>query len=240
MAELEAMAVTAMDISMRYHNPALIRLFQLVSPTLPTGSFSYSQGLEWAVEAGWVHDPRSLGAWLGEVMQKSVCMVDIPLLRLMHQACYRGSIAELGGYCDLLLACRESHEMQEEEKQRGRAMAVLLDGLGLLPDDGLKTVLSRSQLAGFAYAAQSWDIDLHVAALGYLWAWLENQVLAGVKIIPLGQTAGQRLLLELGEKIVPAVAYGMTLKEDEIGSSSPALALAGCFHETQYTRLYRS
>jgi urease accessory protein len=119
-------------------------------------------------------------------------------------------------------------------------MAVLLAGVSLLPENEWKKVLSRSQLAGFAYAAQQWDIDVHVAAMGYLWAWLENQVLAGVKIIPLGQTAGQRLLLALGDKILPAVAYGMTLKENEIGSSSPALALAGCLHETQYTRLYRS
>jgi urease accessory protein len=146
----------------------------------------------------------------------------------------------LDTYCDLLLACRESHEFQEEEKQRGRAMAVLLAGVSLLPENEWKKVLSRCQLAGFAYAAQQWDIDIHVAAMGYLWAWLENQVLAGVKIIPLGQTAGQRLLLALGDKILPAVAYGMTLKENEIGSSSPALALAGCLHETQYTRLYRS
>lgn len=237
---MEAMADTATDTAMNTYDPALIRLLQLVSPTLPTGSFSYSQGLEWAVEAGWVHDSRSLGDWLGEAMQRAVCTVDIPILRLMYQACHDRSIELLDRWCDLLLACRESHELQEEEKQRGRAMAVLLAGLSQLQDDGWQRVLSRSQLAGFAYAARRWDIDLHGAALGYLWAWLENQVLAGVKIIPLGQTAGQRLLLDLGEKIVVAVAYGMTLKEDEIGSSSPALALAGCFHETQYTRLYRS
>lgn len=237
---MEVMTVIVMETEMKVYDPALIRLLQLVSPTLPTGSFSYSQGLEWAVEAGWVHDSRSLGDWLGETMQRAVCMVDIPLLRLMYHACYDKRIEMLDKYCDLLLACRESHEFQEEEKQRGRAMAVLLAGVSLLPENEWKKVLSRSQLAGFAYAAQQWDIDIHVAAMGYLWAWLENQVLAGVKIIPLGQTAGQRLLLALGDKILPAVAYGMTLKEDEIGSSSPALALAGCFHETQYTRLYRS
>jgi urease accessory protein len=218
----------------------LIRLLQLSSPTLPTGAFSYSQGLEWAVAAGWVHDRQSLGEWLGETMRGTVCRVDIPLLACMHQACAAADLGELDRLCDLLLACRECHELREEERQRGRAMAVLLAGLGLLSGDRWRAVLSRSQLAGFAYAAQRWGIGQGEAALGYLWSWLENQVLAGVKIIPLGQTAGQILLLELGAKIGPAVTRGLVLAEDDIGSSSPALALAGCFHESQYTRLYRS
>jgi len=221
-------------------DPSLIRLFQLISPGLPTGAFSYSQGLEWAVEEGWVHDRESLGKWLDEVMVHCLGMVDIPILGLMYLACREGDMQMLDARCDLLLACRESREFLLEEGQRGRAMVVLLAGLGVVNDGRWKKVLSRSQLAGFAYAAEAWGIELRLAAIGYLFAWLENQVLTGVKIIPLGQTAGQQLLLELGGKIDLVVKHGLALSEESIGASAPALAIASMLHENQYTRLYRS
>lgn len=225
---------------MNSHETALIRLLQLVSPTLPTGSFSYSQGLEWAVEAGWVRDEVSLGQWLQDCLHRSLARVDIPVLKLMYVACATQDRLRLGQCCDLLLACRESRELRAEEGQRGRAMASLLSGLGLTPDALWGETLSRSQLAGFAFAAQTWSIEMPTAASGYVWSWLENQVIAGVKIIPLGQTAGQRLLLRLGDIIPDVVTKGLGLSEEEIGASCAALALASSLHETQYTRLYRS
>lgn len=219
---------------------SLVKLLQLVSPSLPTGAFSYSQGLEWAVEAGWVKDRDSLSAWLQSCLHNSLIWVDIPLLHLMYRAAENTDIKVMDKHIDLLLSCRESYEFQEEEKQRGRATAVLLENLGLLPDKQWQCCLQKSQLAGFTYGAASWAIPLKLAATGYLWAWIENQVLAGVKIIPLGQTAGQQILLELGENLESIAMSGLTKKEIEIGSSSPALAIASSLHETQYTRLYRS
>ena len=218
----------------------LIKLLQLVSSTLPTGSFSYSQGLEWAVENGWVKDSESLTAWLTDCLARSLSGVDLPILREMYHGCSKQDWQRLEYCCDLLLACRESRELQEEERQRGRALSVLLRDLQMIPDVGCFNLLCRSQLAGFAFAAYSWQIDLTTAATGYLWAWLENQIIAGVKIIPLGQTAGQRLLLNLGELLSKIVHDGLARKNNEIGAASPALALASSLHETQYTRLYRS
>jgi len=225
---------------MTNNDGALVRLLQLVSPTLPTGSFSYSQGLEWTVESGWVRDAESLGQWLTDCLHRSMARVDIPVLRLMYAACRDQDRQRLADCCDLLLACRETKELRSEEVQRGRAMAVLLSGLGLVADDLWHETLCRSQLAGFAFAAAGWHISLQTAAIGYVWSWLENQVLAGVKIIPLGQTAGQRLLLELGDGVAGIVDQGLQLAQEEIGASSVALAMASCFHESQYTRLYRS
>lgn len=232
------MAVTR-DIVMD-SNLSLIRLLQLVSPSLPTGSFSYSQGLEWAIEAGWVQDASSLADWLQALMRQSLSSVDLPLLRLMYQACNQGDLEQLGRLCDQLMACRESDELQQEERNRGRAMAALLASLGLLPASPWQSVIERSQLAGFSLAALSWDISPEQAANGYLWAWLENQVLTGIKTIPLGQTQGQQLLLELAEAIPQAVSFGLHLDTADIGASSSGLALASCYHETQYTRIYRS
>jgi urease accessory protein len=220
--------------------PHLLRLMHLVSPSLPTGAFSYSQGLEWAVEAGWVKDATNLQLWLADLIQSSLCRVDIPLLRRMMEACQNDRPQDLARWCELLLAHRETDELRQEEKCRGRAMVSLLEGLAvpLGPDE--KQSVESSQLAGFALAAVHWRIPLLQAAEGYLWSWLENQVLAGIKIIPLGQTEGHRILLQLDALARKSVVSGLDLTDNEIGAANPALAIASSRHETQYTRLYRS
>jgi urease accessory protein len=167
-------------------------------------------------------------------------MVDLPILHHMHLAIRKNNTQLLAQHIDLLLACRESHEMQEEERNRGKAMASLLDSLHLFPSPSWKEVTARSQLAGYAMALVGWGVPIYQGALGYLWSWLENQVMAGIKIIPLGQTQGQKLLLEIGEILPPLVERTLFLTVEEVGSTSPALAIASSQHETQYTRIYRS
>jgi urease accessory protein len=221
-------------------HPRFLRLMHLVSPSLPTGAFAYSQGLEWAVEAGWVKDAADLQAWLADLIQTNLTRVDVPLLKRMMDACQESRNKDLAGWCDRLLALRESDELRMEEKSRGRAMVSLWEGLALPMGTDEKQVVETSQLAGFALAATRWRIPPDQAAAGYLWSWLENQVLAGIKIIPLGQTEGHRLLLRLDPVVMKAVASGLLLEDNELGASSPALAIASSRHETQYTRLYRS
>lgn len=218
----------------------LLRLLHLVSPSLPTGAFSYSQGLEFAVESGWVHEAASLEGWIHDQLATSIMWTDVPILVRMYNACRAGDEKLLDSWCSLLLACRETLELRMEEQNRGRALAVLLQGLDLAQAGEWRKTLSRSQLAGYSLAASAWNIALQEAALGYVWAWLENQVLAGVKIIPLGQTAGQCILSSLAGHIAAAVRQGLEVDDDAIGASCPALAIASSLHETQYTRLYRS
>lgn len=228
-----------MDTAMDKHD-SLLRLLHLVSPTLPTGAFSYSQGLEWAVEAEWVHDGPSLRDWLSDLIGQSLAFVDIPILCRMITAIKKEQWQELEDWCSMLLACRETSELRQEEQIRGRALATLLQGLDIDEAKQLGETLNHSQLAGFALAAVQWDIEMRDAALGYTWAWLENQILAGIKIIPLGQTEGQHLLLQLSAAIPKTVDQSLQREDKDIGSASPALALACSLHENQYTRLYRS
>jgi urease accessory protein len=101
-------------------------------------------------------------------------------------------------------------------------------------------LLARSQLAGFAFAAQRWGISTRAMALGYAWAWAENLVLAGVKILPLGQRQGQQLLARIAAELPTALHAAQLLADDDIGASMPAMAIASAKHETQYTRLFRS
>jgi urease accessory protein len=218
----------------------LLRLLHLASPSLPTGAFAYSQGLEWAIAAGWVWDAASLEAWLADLLRHSLARVEIPLLARMVAAVREHNESDLARWCDQLLALRETNELRLEEKNRGRAMACLLEGLKVHLSPGEKAIVAQSQLAGFALAAARWEIPLPEAAAGYAWSWLENQTLAGIKTIPLGQTEGHRILLQMDETVITAVALGLGLETDAIGVSSPALAIASSLHETQYTRLFRS
>jgi len=227
-------------ITMADHTSHLLRLMHLVSPSLPTGAFAYSQGLEWAVEAGWVESAMDLQAWLADLLETNLSRVDIPLLARLMEAFEKQSEADLTHWTDLLLALRETDELRLEEKSRGRAMVSLLQGLAVPMQTIEQQIVGTSQLAGFAMAATHFRIPTDQAVAGYVWSWLENQVLAGIKIIPLGQTEGHRILLHLDATVLKAVADGLNLRDNEIGASSPALAIASSRHETQYTRLYRS
>jgi urease accessory protein len=217
-----------------------VRLFQLISPSLPVGAYAYSQGIEWAVEAGWIRDGADLTGWLRGLLGDALARVDLPLLLRQHQAWQQGDVATVDRWNAVLLACRESAELRAEEHNRGRALAALLQELGIRVPGGDWSTVRPTQIAGFALAAATWGIPARDAALGYAWSWLENQVLGGVKAIPLGQSAGQRMLLALAQALPAAVDRALALPDEEIGACNPALAIASSRHETQYTRLFRS
>ena len=218
----------------------LLRLMHLVSPTLPIGAFTYSQGMEWAVEAGWVRNEAGLEDWLLGQMEQGLAAVDLPLLLRLHRAALERDLAGFTAWANYLIACRETDELRTEERQRGKALAILLPTLGIAPDAGWIEAAGRCQAAGFALAAVAWAIPADQAALGYAWGWLENQVLAGVKLIPLGQTAGQRVLHRTTPHLTALAEQAMAVQDADLGGSLPALAIASSLHEGQYTRLFRS
>jgi urease accessory protein len=217
-----------------------LRLYQLISPTLPIGGFTYSQGLEWAVEAQWVRDRDTLEAWLTGLRSHSLATLDLPVLLRLQQALRDGEPTGFAHWCRYLLACRETSELRKEERQRGAALAKLLPALGVGIPPALAAGVASNQLAGIALAAHQWEIDPLQACGGYAWSWLENTVLAAVKLIPLGQTTGQQVLQAMAAGIPATVAQARAMKDEDIGSSTPALAIASSRHESQYTRLYRS
>lgn len=217
-----------------------LRLLHLLSPTLPIGAFTYSQGVEWAVECGWVSDANSLRQWVVSLLENSMTHLEVPILLRLYRACAEDNFEQLSYWTHYLLASRETKELREEERNRGRALASLLPELGVpLTADNLP-LLKSCQLSGYAHAAHYWQIPLQSAVTGFLWGWLENIVLAGIKIIPLGQMAGQRIIAELTPSIPDHVRHGLNLADEAIGASCTAQAIASSLHETQYTRIYRS
>lgn len=217
-----------------------LRLYQLISPALPVGGFTYSQGLEWAVEARWVHDRASLADWLASILEHSLATLDLPVLLRLQLAFSDADHDGVEHWSKLLLACRETHELRTEERQRGAALAKLLPALDVPIPAGLEQATARSQIAGLALAASYWGIPAEKSCAGYAWSMLESSITAGVKLIPLGQTHGQQLAMMLADCIPAAIATAVAIRDDDIGSSTPAQAIASSRHETQYTRLFRS
>ena len=219
---------------------ARLRLMQLTSPALPIGAFTYSQGLEWAVEAGWVTDSATLGDWLQGLIEDNLLHLELPILARLYRACADGDVAAVESWGRTLLAARESRELRAEELNRARALGSLLRDLDIDAAKQWRDALAHCQAAPFALAAVHWRIGLQDCLLGYAWSWLENQVAAAIKLVPLGQTDGQRVQLALAEALPSVVSEAIELGDDDIGACAPALAIASAQHETQYTRLFRS
>ncbi|MGE5640501.1 MAG: urease accessory protein UreF [Clostridia bacterium] len=202
------------------------RLLQLASPTLPVGAYSYSQGLEAAVEAGIVRDAASARQWIEDVLMLSVARMEAPLFL----NCFEEAQNEK------FLASRETAELRAETVQMGYSLNRLLPELGLEPLD----CAEPSFPAVFAHAARQWGIAPEEALTAYLFAWMENQVMAAVKAVPLGQTDGQKMLLDLGGRIAEIVRQAQAMPEEALGNFAPGLAILSSKHETQYSRLFRS
>lgn len=212
-----------------------MRLWQLISPTLPIGAYSYSQALEWVIDSRELRDEHGVREWIAGLLEHGIARLDIPILIRVRHAWAARDAAAVRRWSRDLVAMRETSELRHEDLGMGGALAQLLASLGVeLPERTLPFA------SAFAIASVEWSIPLEDACAGYAWAWCEAQVAAAVKLVPLGHTAGQRVLLALGDRIAAAVAVGIARADDEIGSTLPGFAIASARHETQYTRLFRS
>jgi urease accessory protein len=218
----------------------LLRLLQLVSPSLPIGMYSYSQGFERAVDDGWIRSEAETGVWISGVLERCVARVDLPILARLHDAWVADDHAAVDVWTATLLACRETAELREEDRQTGQALARLTEALGLGDAHAWSRRADATLATLFALTAARWGIPKRETVMGYLWSWLENQVLCAIKLVPLGQVAGQRLLRDLAVGLPACVEEALALGDAEIGGSVFAFALASSRHEMQYSRLFRS
>ncbi len=223
---------------------ALTRLLQLASPALPVGAYTYSQGLEWAVESGVIRDEAGAGRWIADLLRHSIGCYEAPLLVALMQAWRDKDMASVRALNAEFLASRESAELRAETVQMGFSLRRLLRDLRderLLP---LADTLDAQPEVAFPTVwtalAVAWEIEQAAAVTAYLWSWAENQVMAALKAVPLGQAAGQRLLAALAVQI-PIVAVDAQKRPKTAWSNfTPGFAIACARHETQYSRLFRS
>jgi urease accessory protein len=218
---------------------ALLHLCHLVSPGLPVGAYAYSQGLEYAVEAGWIRDEQSTLDWLEGLARHSVGTLDLPILVRLYRAWQTDDAPAVREWSGVLIAARETRELRDEERQLGRALAVLLSTLEV-PGAQAWVGATPAFSTMFSLAAVRWTIPLEDTLNGYLWAWGENQVLAALKLVPLGQSSGQRLLNRLIASIPDIAEQALRADDRSIGVGAVSQVLASALHESQYTRLFRS
>lgn len=217
---------------------ALLRLLQLSSAALPVGGYAFSQGLEYAIDDGWLRDESAIGQWLSLQLSTSLAGVDLPLLQRLRHAASLHDLPAMTHWNAYALACRETSELRLTDTAMGAALVRLMGQLSLpvvLPKAG-----DISFISAFAAAAAHWHIDMRSMCHGFCWSWLENQVAAATKLLPLGQSSAQQLLGQLLEEIPASIDHATSLNDSAIGASLPAMAMASAWHETQYSRLFRS
>ena len=223
---------------MNIEHTALLQLMRLCSPTLPIGAYAYSQGLESACELEFVNDEDSLCDWVTGMLGHNMQFLDIPVFSRLYEAHLQHNDADMDYWNNFILASRETRELLLEDTQMGHALIKLLDNLDL-PINGIDKN-HCSLLTAFTLASVHWKIDRQQALQGFVWAWCENQVSIGIKLIPLGQTSGQRLLSRLIPLLNHAIQQGLEVHDNEIGASCPGAVIASMQHEDQYSRLFRS
>lgn len=232
-----------------------VRLLQLASPALPIGGYSYSGGLEWAIESGMVTGVDSAREWIADVLALTLASFEAPLmleamraLKPAAAACPQAREHAVAALDEQALAARETAELRLESEQMGYSLMQWLaavspaeQAVGLEPSAGAPQAPQRHSLAvAWARAAVRLELEPRDAALGLLWTFVENQVMVLMKALPLGQMAAQRLLFELGPEIERAADQALRLPREHWSSAAPGLAIASMRHETQYSRLFRS
>ena len=224
--------------------PGLLRLLHLASPALPIGGFHFSQGLEYAVDQGWVRDEPTALEWIDGIAQGSLATLDLPVLYRLYLAWALDDRDSLRRWNAFLIACRETAELRHEDRHLGASLLRVLKELelhtdlfrpGIAPDES-----GVAHATAFALACARWNVSPLDALRTYAWTWAENQVLAAVKLVPLGQSAGQRMLHALHTRLDALATRSVGCADSDIGVASSMQAVASGRHEIQYTRLFRS
>ncbi|SDD25452.1 urease accessory protein [Cupriavidus sp. YR651] len=226
--------------------PQLISLLHLASPALPIGGFSYSQGLEAAIDCGLVSDATSAERWIRDNLIHVQSQCEAPVWLLLHRAWKSNDMASVRRWNDWFHATRETAEMRLETEQMGWSLAKLVGQMAWGDDAQRAALASLSPVClptAFAAACVALDIDARDGLAAYAFNWAENQVAAAIKAVPLGQVAGQHILRGLHRAVLDAVdeaARRADAQPPQISTFSPMLGLLSARHETQYSRLFRS
>jgi urease accessory protein len=232
---------TNSELTLNLTATTFLRLQQLASPVLPVGAYSYSEGLEQLVELGTIDSATKLQSWLEAELNLGSMAIEGAMLCRAYRAVQQNDPAQLKYWNNWWSAARETHELRQQSWQMGRSLIRLLRSLDPTIAPWFEPLTPEVNWAiGFGIAAAHWEIDLAAAVLAYLQGWATNLMGAGVKLVPLGQTAGQQLLWDLAPVLGETVDRVMALGDGDLVSCSWGVALASSQHEMQGVRLFQS
>lgn len=228
---------------------SLLYLMQLASSALPVGAYSYSEGLEFLVETQTITSVEALEHWIQQELRYGSMRLETVAIARAYAAMGMNDPASLAYWNQWLSAIRDTRELREQSWQMGQALVRLVGHLEPELTDLFASLTESSShgggvpcnfAIGFGITAAHWHIDLRGALLGYLHSWMSNLVNAGIKLIPLGQTAGQSLLIQLYPHLCNTVDQCLEMKDEDLYSCNWGMAIASMNHETLYSRLFRS
>jgi urease accessory protein len=223
----------------------LCRAMHLASPALPIGSFSYSQGLETAIDLGLIRNEEDAFNWIADGLTVIVGRCDAPVIAFIHRACRTHSsadaLSEITRWNSWYLASRESMELRRETEQMGWSLLQLAHALNwIAPTAGSKKLEPITFPTAFALSAAGLALTETTTLTAFCFSWLETQVAAAVKLVPLGQTAGHRILNRCRTNVPTVVHDAANTTPEDISSWAPMLGILSARHESQYSRLFRS
>lgn len=207
----------------------LNRLLQLCSANLPVGGFSFSQGLEYAIDNGWINNAQETENWVVVTLVENIARTDLPIMSRLYGALEQDDLTEFNKWNQLVVATRESSELRLADLAMGKALVRLLMQLNSINIEKYHEVLLQknvSFISAFTVAAYVFTLTLNETQSGFCWTYIDNQVAAATKLVPLGQTQAQNLLFEITEQVEQALKIANALTDDEIGASLPHLAMA--------------
>lgn len=221
---------------------SLLQLIWLASPALPVGGFSYSEGLEAAVDRAGVATESIAADWLSDQLHLSLARGDLAVIAQAIPAWRGNDLVRVKSLNDWVLQTRETSELRLQAEQMGRSLLEWLRNHQSISDAHLQAcaALPPTYPVAFALAASPLAASVPDCLTAYAFGWAENMMQAALKSVPLGQSAGQRILARLAAEIPSAVAEAMALEDHERQAFSPMLAILSSQHETQYSRLFRS
>ena len=216
----------------------LLQLIWLASPALPIGGFSYSEGMESAVDCGLVSNEQTAASWLVDQLHLSLARADLAVAAQAIPAWRDNDLARIDQLDAWVLQTRETSEMRQQTQQMGRSLVEWLKAVQ--PEVAARAPQPLTYPVAFALAAWASQASTRDSLLAFAFGWAENMMQAALKSVPLGQGAGQRILGRLAKEIPAAVDVALALADDERQAFSPMLAILSARHETQYSRLFRS
>ncbi|HSF48224.1 MAG TPA: urease accessory protein UreF [Burkholderiales bacterium] len=221
----------------------LARLLRLASPALPVGAYSYSQGLEYAIEQRMVCDEASAARWVLDGLNLGMARFEAPIWLNLYDAFARRDAEAAQEWNAFFIAGRDSAELRAETLQMGQSLRLLFRRAGEFSAQELELISGIDEIAFptvFSFACAIWRIPGRAGLAAYLWSWSENQVIVAVKAVPLGQSSGQAILAKVSHALPEVVDAAVKRDRDALTNALPGLSLASMRHETQYSRLFRS